>query len=369
MINFEQCYLDLIRCSGSCYLVVFLLLLCYKTPKSEVYRPYRTSKNLLAFAFLNMSLTDFLWLAMFSGDWNHPGYVVMAIDIILFFLTSVLVSHVFCNLIEKDYINRRHIMRDASLWLLASVCALAAQPESMAPYRTLLFGISLLLLVSFFVYFIYYFQRLLRKKKKTYYDYFAYDVMRFSTWMNTSILFAIISGLFAIVTIFTGIVVNWLYQFYVMCFNMYIAINFINFVEKFGEMGVADSEIDSVRTDNNDKVPASEGYMTQLQPKVDEWIKSRKYVEEQFTIDEIASTLATNKYYLSRYINQKYGMNFSLWVTTLRIGEAKRMITESPLLKMETIATRSGFSSASYFSKAFSRVEGISPAQWRKENT
>lgn len=368
MIDFEQCFVELIRCAGSCYLVVALMLLCYKTPKNEVYRPYRISKNLLAMAFLTMATTDFTWLTLFSGDWNHPDNAIVAIDIILFFLTAVLVSHVFCNLIEKNYINRRHIMRDGSLWLVSTACALAAQPDAMAPYRLPLIGIALAILIGFFVYFIYYFQQLLRKKKKTYYDYFAYDVMYFSTWMNTSILLAIISGLFAVVTIFTGIVVNWLYQFYVICFNLYIAINFINFVEKFGEMGVADKEIDSVRSDSNEKAPIAEGYMAQLEPKVEEWIKSRKYVEEQFTIDGLATSLATNKYYLSRYINQKYGMNFSMWVTTLRIGEAKRMIKESPQLKMETVAISTGFSSASYFSKAFSRVEGMSPAQWRKDN-
>ena len=70
---------------------------------------------------------------------------------------------------------------------------------------------------------------------------------------------------------------------------------------------------------------------------------------------------------MSRYINRKYGVNFSAWVTQLRLQEAKAYMMENPNVKQEEVAFHSGFSSSSYFSKVFSRIEGKTPAVWRKE--
>lgn len=41
---------------------------------------------------------------------------------------------------------------------------------------------------------------------------------------------------------------------------------------------------------------------------------------------------------------------------------------QNPSFKMEEVALHSGFSSLSYFSKVFSRIEGMTPLAWRKEN-
>lgn len=76
--------------------------------------------------------------------------------------------------------------------------------------------------------------------------------------------------------------------------------------------------------------------------------------------------VGTNKSYLSAYINRKFDMSFSSWITSHRIKEAKEMLRKDPSTKVETVAFDVGFSSSSYFSKAFSKHEGMSPAQWKK---
>ena len=70
---------------------------------------------------------------------------------------------------------------------------------------------------------------------------------------------------------------------------------------------------------------------------------------------------------MSRYINGKYHVNFSSWITDLRIAEAKEYMRLHPNVKQEEVAFHSGFSSSSYFSKVFSRMEGMTPAAWRRE--
>lgn len=75
--------------------------------------------------------------------------------------------------------------------------------------------------------------------------------------------------------------------------------------------------------------------------------------------------MGTNKLYMSRYINRKYEVNFSTLITRLRLSEAKEYMLAHPNVKQEE-ALHSGFSSSSYFSKVFSREEGITPVLWRK---
>ena len=107
--------------------------------------------------------------------------------------------------------------------------------------------------------------------------------------------------------------------------------------------------------------------MENLKPRVVAWIESKNYLKEQFTIEDLAALLATNKYYLSRFIKENYDMNFSTWISSLRLEEAKRLMQSDKNMKLEDIAFAVGFSSLSYFSKVFSRLEGTTPSAWLRE--
>lgn len=138
-------------------------------------------------------------------------------------------------------------------------------------------------------------------------------------------------------------------------------------VEKEGKRG---GEIEHEETDNN-SLPnkKKENYVELLRPRIAKWVESKAYMREQFTIEELAAKLYTNKTYLSSFIREEYGMNFSGWIAHLRIEEAKRMMRENPDQKLTDVAFNVGFSSLSYFSSVFSKIEGVSPSVWlRKAN-
>lgn len=138
-------------------------------------------------------------------------------------------------------------------------------------------------------------------------------------------------------------------------------------VEKKGKRG---GEIEHKETDNNSLTnKKKENYVELLRPRIAKWVESKAYMREQFTIEELAAKLYTNKTYLSSFIREEYGMNFSGWIAHLRIEEAKRMMRENPDQKLIDVAFNVGFSSLSYFSSVFSKIEGVSPSVWlRKAN-
>lgn len=108
-----------------------------------------------------------------------------------------------------------------------------------------------------------------------------------------------------------------------------------------------------------------ENYENLFGARLQQWVDDKKYLSSQLTIDSLAAEMGTNKVYLSRYINGKHAVNFSTWITTLRIKEAQVYMLAHPGATLEEVAYHVGFSSASYFSRVFSRIVKTSPTIWR----
>lgn len=102
-----------------------------------------------------------------------------------------------------------------------------------------------------------------------------------------------------------------------------------------------------------------------LEKRINEWKEEKQYLADQITINDIAERLGTDRRSLSRFINERYGINFSRWISEMRIEEAKRLMEAKSEVSLEWVALQTGFSSLSYFSKVFSQVVGVSPKKWR----
>ena len=109
--------------------------------------------------------------------------------------------------------------------------------------------------------------------------------------------------------------------------------------------------------------PANAAYRATLEA----WLESEKpYCNPDFQLTDLRQVLPLNRTYLSQFINDTYGCSFYQFVNRYRIEEAKRLMNENPEMKLTDVAVRSGFSSLSVFSRAFSRETGLSPSEWSK---
>lgn len=98
-----------------------------------------------------------------------------------------------------------------------------------------------------------------------------------------------------------------------------------------------------------------------------------------FSSKELARLADSNTTYVSKIINETYGISFSTLIGNLRVKEACRRINESDCydaLTIEGIANNMGFKSRTSFINAFKREVGISPSEYiriareaRKKNT
>ena len=105
----------------------------------------------------------------------------------------------------------------------------------------------------------------------------------------------------------------------------------------------------------------------QYRANLEAWMADEKpYLNQDFRLVDLMKVLPMNRTYLSNFINGEYGCNFYQYVTNYRMEEAKRLMREHPDMKLQDVATQSGFASAPTFSRTFAKEEGCSPTEWAK---
>lgn len=86
---------------------------------------------------------------------------------------------------------------------------------------------------------------------------------------------------------------------------------------------------------------------------------------EKITLDELASRFFISKYYMLKLFNESYGITINNYINNLRITKAKQLLRFSDM-RIEEIGHAVGMEDANYFSRAFKKIEGISPSEYRK---
>ena len=96
--------------------------------------------------------------------------------------------------------------------------------------------------------------------------------------------------------------------------------------------------------------------------------EDKMYLNPKLTVAEIAKEIGTNRSYLSEYINGHLGVTFYEYVNSLRVAEAKNLLSaDDGSRSLEQIAEECGFNSPSTFRRSFIRQTGMTPHKFRKD--
>lgn len=96
----------------------------------------------------------------------------------------------------------------------------------------------------------------------------------------------------------------------------------------------------------------------------------RRYIDNHFkenlTLDQLAQLAHVNKYYLAHAFRKEFGTSPINYLISRRVEESRFLLRETDHT-LSLIAQMLGFSSPSYFSQCFRRVEGVSPMEYRRQ--
>ncbi|MBD5102586.1 MAG: AraC family transcriptional regulator [Subdoligranulum sp.] len=97
----------------------------------------------------------------------------------------------------------------------------------------------------------------------------------------------------------------------------------------------------------------------------------RRYIDNHFkedlNLDQLAQLAHVNKYYLAHAFRREFGESPIHYLISRRVEESKFLLRETDHT-LSFISRVLGFSSPSYFSQCFRRVEGISPVEYRRQS-
>ena len=96
--------------------------------------------------------------------------------------------------------------------------------------------------------------------------------------------------------------------------------------------------------------------------------KAQEYIRQNFrkdlTLEEVAQTAGISPYYFSKLFKEGTGMNFTEYITGLRIERAKQLLSNREL-SIKQVCLDSGYGNPNYFSRIFKKWTGITPTEFR----
>ncbi|GAB4406122.1 MAG: helix-turn-helix domain-containing protein [Bacteroidia bacterium] len=97
--------------------------------------------------------------------------------------------------------------------------------------------------------------------------------------------------------------------------------------------------------------------------------QARPYLDQELTLQELATQLAINSKYLSQVINELLGQNFMDFINGYRIRRAQALLLHPAYrhLTILAIAQEVGFKSKSAFYTAFKAQTGMTPSDYRQQ--
>ena len=98
--------------------------------------------------------------------------------------------------------------------------------------------------------------------------------------------------------------------------------------------------------------------------------KAAEFIEnnysDQITVDDIAAFAGASRSWLYRCFLRRFGVSPAAYLQDVRISHAKYLLRNTGL-RISEVACSVGYADALYFSRAFSRCEGVSPTAFRAQ--
>lgn len=98
--------------------------------------------------------------------------------------------------------------------------------------------------------------------------------------------------------------------------------------------------------------------------------QATKYISDHYnqniTLRDVAESVYMSETYFSKKFKKVTGLNFSEYLTSIRLQQADKLLSETSL-SIADVAERCGFCDANYFGDVFRKAKGISPLKYRKQ--
>ena len=90
----------------------------------------------------------------------------------------------------------------------------------------------------------------------------------------------------------------------------------------------------------------------------------REHLAEELSLGQVARAVNTSTFYFCKMFKKSTGLNFTEYVSRLRVESAKNLLM-NPNLRISEIAYEIGFQSLTHFNRVFKKIVGEAPTEYR----
>ena len=87
---------------------------------------------------------------------------------------------------------------------------------------------------------------------------------------------------------------------------------------------------------------------------------------EELSLEQVAKSVNTSKFYFCKVFKKSTGINFTDYLSRVRIEKSKNLLL-NPNLRVSEIAFEVGFQSLTHFNRVFKKILGQSPTEYRSQ--
>lgn len=344
--------------SATIILVLGICQLMVSVPQELELRNYRISRRFLAGAYIILAVVG-QWEVL-GGTESDNRLPVMAFTLIATSFQALLFTFSIITLINIRYITARKVWGNILPLSLLSGILLAVLFQATAYFYPVFYAMLVLYCLQL-IYYIVLFIREYNSYRCRIDDFFSGDEFRRLIWIRNSFYMAAFVGIIAIASIFASTGAYIIFTIAYTVFYIYFAVKYTNYVNQFHRFAPVLAKPAGNETNGNGN--GNNG----LSSSLDRWISDNGFISPDINLDMLAKHLNTNQTYLSRHINTKMGLNFKSWISSLRIAESQRLLSEQPDMSVTKIGEMVGIENRSSFFRQFQQVTGMSPGEYRKK--
>ena len=227
-------------------------------------------------------------------------------------------------------------------------------------------AISLLISLTLF----FYCYNILKNKSHLFKEILSFDNLK---WLNTFIYLAGISYILWIIALAIKFYLNFdnfIVFYYPLRIMTTVLIYWLGYELVFVLKQV--NERKSIREKIVAKPKDDKENLSKKFLKITTYIKdNRRFLDNLLSLETLANELQISSSQLSKVINEETSQNFNYLINTYRVDFSKKLLIDPEYnnYTITSIALESGFNSKSTFYNAFKKHTGITPSNFRDQNT
>lgn len=258
----------------------------------------------------------------------------------------------------------------ATMALLVYAMATDGQPLlSDTPERRMAETAGAVLYMVMQCYYTWHLTRRLIAMRRALRDYYDHDTDGMLEWMQTSIAGLILLALMAPLAIFSYGAWLFVIAFSVFFFIFYLVDSFCYYLNSPAPAHMQKAETNAAETEqeqNNSITSHDSSLPSEVGEAIAAWTSHGGYRQNGLLQPIAAASIGIPKYQLKEWLHQQ-GLKYCDWIATLRVEEAKRVMTEHPEWSNDAIAQHCGFADRTVLQRTFKKTAGMTPQKYVRQ--